>query len=162
MIPIQMNAITRYHKGFNSIVHVPSGWNAQVPNLFNESDVQHMLEIYAKYYVSCGNQTNKAYQLAQWTMQATYNQGYTKGLREAVARHAAEYAEMWPAHMIRVGKAASPYRGKPIVELKGFVAANVQMMYVPFQNTGRAGQDYVKALLADMGRQDERGQEKER
>ena len=150
MLNVRMGAITRYHSGLQLVLHVPGAWQARVATIQAEA---WQLDAYARYYVGCGMQADKAYKLSLRTVQATYVQGYTKGLREAVARRAAEYAEMWPSLHRPIGKVVKgKLRGKLIVQLEGFVAADVQHMYVPYQNTGRAGQDYIKGMLADMGR----------
>ena len=145
MIDIKMGSSTRLCKHLGITIHIPGGWIARIARATVEPTVT---EAYAAYFVSCGVQANKAWALALKTVQQTYNQGYCKGLRECVSRRAEEYAEMWPQHRqpFTLGKRA-------VTLLRGFNPALVQQMYVPYQIRGRRGQEYVKGMLADMGRQ---------
>ena len=149
MKAVPLGAIARYHKQLNVIIRVPK-WIVQVP-LVAAVD-EEIVEMYARYFVSDGMMSNKAWQRAKLTVQMTYEQGYIEGLRECLARRSAEYAEMWPNLMQKVGEKIIGKRRIQIVELRGFNPQIVQSMYVPFQNTGRGGLDYVKGMLADMGR----------
>jgi len=141
-----LGAINRRHKQLGGIITVPA-WAVMVPEVVCK-DAQ-IVDAYARYFVDNGMLSHLALRHAELTVQRTYEQGYMEGLRECLARRSAEYAEMWPQLMKPTG---AKLKGVPVVELVGFNPQVVQQMYVPFQNTGRAGLDYVKEMLADMGR----------
>ena len=144
---LKMGTLHRKHARLGIVIRIPGGWTVRVSS--HEAE-PWLYEGYTRYFISCGVEIGKAMLIAKRTVEQYCVHGYADGLREAISRRAMEYAEMWPQHIVDTGERKGKLR---IVTLRGFDAAKVQQMYVPGQNMGRAGQDYVKEMLADMGRE---------
>ena len=147
-LSIRMGTLQRTHKPLQLIIRIPGGWTAKVPEVKAE---EWIIGRYAKAFTRRGIAIEKALHLAKMAVQQCYVHGYANGLRECLSRRAMEYAEMWPEHRIVVGRSRKkPYR--EIVELRGFDPAKVEEeLFIPFQNTGRAGQQRAREVLQEMG-----------
>jgi hypothetical protein len=146
---IPMNTLYRLHPDLRVIMCIPGGWEATVPEIMPRPGNEWIVDAYTTYYSATGMPPLRAAAQARLTLQQTYVQGLFKGLRDSIWRRAIEYASMYPELCIPTGQRK---RNRPVVMLQGFDPKLVQQMYVPFQNTGRPGQEYVQEMLAAMGR----------
>jgi hypothetical protein len=117
---------------------VPS-WVARIPEVRAEEAVHAQLVGYFH-----GNRLGleRANNVARNVVQETFSRAWVDGLRRCVGRRALEYANGWP-QLVEAG----PNRTST---LRGFDPRTISSMYVPFQNTGRAGLTFARQMLADM------------
>jgi hypothetical protein len=80
--------------------------------------------------------------------QRLFESAYVKGLRDATARRAREYAKLWPE---LVEQASLPRTVKRIVRLRGFDPEELQYTYIPFRNAGPATHEQLCELMREMG-----------
>lgn len=81
-------------------------------------------------------------------VQACFESGYMRGLRDAIARRACDYAKRFPElaepHSV-------PRTSKRYVTLRGFDASALQHTYVPFERVGSHGKEAYLPEIISMG-----------
>lgn len=79
-------------------------------------------------------------------LQAVFEGGYMRCLRQALIRRAQEYAKMFPerVEIIRVNR-------RMMKQLRGFDPAAAAATFLPFERPGRPGSPWIRESLRRMG-----------
>ena len=104
----------------------------QVPSI---ELLSHEEQVYVDYLISRRVPAGEAREQVKESMQALFTRAWFQGLREMLLNRAAEYIKMYPE-----------------LNLRGFDPEELQVAYMPGENTGREGKQFVRVMLAEMAR----------
>lgn len=128
----------------SSFLFIPGGWQLHVPEVTADAAA---LDIYARYFKQDACTDNVAKERASALVQKVFESGYIKGVRDAIANRALEYAER---HRDLIERAKLPSTRKRFYTLTGFEPEPLQFTYIPHQNVGRAGLPFIREMLDEM------------
>lgn len=131
---IEMTDITTSARGKDILV--PGGWSALVPQV--QSVDEETRVAYTQYFQRNGLPPAAAERRAIATVQSALEQGFVRGLRHSIARYARIYAKRFSSLHQEDGT------------LLGFSPGKMQGAFVPNENTGRRGKQFVDGLLGEM------------
>jgi hypothetical protein len=115
--------LVRHPRTPGTWIFVPGTWHAQMP-------------------------TVTSHEAATEIVQRVFESGYMRGLRDAMARRARDYARLFPE---LCEPAELPKTRKKIVTLRGFDPGALQATFVPFEKVGSHGKHVYVAELEKMG-----------